>query len=214
MGPYLALLRRHPAVLAFGFLCGLSSSVGQTFFVSLFVPSVTASFDLDAAGFSSLYALVTVASAITLPFIGPKIDDTDLKRYAALALGALGLACFGMALAPGLLVLVVALYGVRMLGQGLMSHIEVTSTSRYFQRSRGKALALVMLGHPAGEGALPALFTLAIAAWGWRTSWAVAGGVLVAGVLPLVLGLLRGKDTAPLAFVAPDDAREPRPAAA
>ena len=55
MKGYLSLLARHPSVLGFGFLMGVASGFGQTFFISLFVPSLGEDFGLDRTAFSSLY---------------------------------------------------------------------------------------------------------------------------------------------------------------
>jgi len=58
------------------------------------------------------------------------------------------------------LLLPVALLGIRFAGQGLMSHISQTVMGRYFEDDRGKALSLAALGYPVGEMIFPIIITL------------------------------------------------------
>lgn len=201
---YASVLKRHPRPLAFGFSCGAISNFGQTFFIALFVPSVTASFALDRTGFSSLYGACTIASAVLMPVVGRAIDRVSLARFALFAQAALVLGLCVMASAPGVAVLAAGLLLVRFCGQGLMKHIASTSTSRFFERSRGKALALVGLGHPFGEGLLPLATTWAIASVGWRSSLLMCAVVVVGGLFIGQL-LLRPLDTGPAHYRAQDD---------
>jgi MFS family permease len=201
---YASVLKRHPRPLAFGFSCGAISNFGQTFFIALFVPAVTASFSLDRTGFSSLYGACTIASAVLMPVIGRGIDLMSLARFAALAQAGLALGLIVMAGAPTVVVLGAGLLLVRFCGQGLMKHIAATSTSRFFERSRGKALALVGLGHPVGEGLLPLATTFAIAALGWRSSLLLCAAV-VAVVVVVGQLILRPLDTLPAHYRATDD---------
>lgn len=50
----LQLLRTHPRYLTYGFLHFFFSSVGQTFFISLFVVSVTARMGWEEGTFAAL----------------------------------------------------------------------------------------------------------------------------------------------------------------
>jgi predicted MFS family arabinose efflux permease len=84
--------------------------------------------------------------------------------------------------------LFVAFLILRLTGQGLMTHIEVTSVARYFGRRRGTALALTAMGLPLAEAVTPALAVAMIAAYGWRTAYAAVGLFVLAVALP---GLLR-----------------------
>ena len=52
-------------------------------------------------------------------------------------------------------ILVLALFMLRHFGQGLMSHIAVTSVNRYYETVRGKASAIVNQGFTLAEATLP-----------------------------------------------------------
>lgn len=189
---YLPFIRSNARFLAFGFLTAAFSSFGQTFFIGLFGAELRAAFDLSHGGFGTLYSLATVASAASMVWIGRLIDRIDLRGFTAAACAGLVTACFVMGLAPTVLVLGVAIYLLRLTGQGLLSHIAVTSMARYYELGRGKALSLASMGHPAGEAVLPLATVAIIGLLGWRLAWLGAGTLLGVVLIPLLLWLLRG----------------------
>jgi MFS family permease len=91
-----------------------------------------------------------------------------------------------------LVVVVIAFYGLRLFGQGLMSHTAVSAMARYFEANRGKAIGIATLGHPLGEATLPLLVTLLIGGFGWRSTLQFSALSVAIVVLPATLLLLRG----------------------
>jgi MFS family permease len=79
---------------------------------------------------------------------------------------------------------------LRHFGQGLMSHIAVTSVNRYYETVRGKASAIVNQGFTLAEATLPITISAVILAVGWRWSWYALGAVAAGVVLPLLLVLI------------------------
>jgi predicted MFS family arabinose efflux permease len=88
--------------------------------------------------------------------------------------------------------LVLAIFLLRQSGQGLMSHIALTSMARYFDVGRGRAIAIASLGFSAGEAMLPFLAVLAIGLVGWRWTYGGVAFFVVLAILPLLLWLLKG----------------------
>jgi MFS family permease len=177
--------------LAFGFLVALSSSFGQTFFIGVFGPGLREEFGLTHGDWGLVYMAGTLASALVLPWSGRLIDRIDLRVFTAAAFIGLAAACFVMATAGHVAVLVLAIFLLRQFGQGLMTHTSVTTMVRYFDADRGKAISLGSIGFSTGQAMLPFIAVLAIAAVGWRPTYAAAGMVLVVAV-PLALWLLKG----------------------
>ena len=60
---------------------------------------------------------------------------------------------------------------MRFSGQGLMSHTASTTISRYFTRSRGKALSTSWFGLSLAEFILPVLITFLLSVFEWRIIW-------------------------------------------
>ena len=187
---YFRFIAANAPFLGFGVLLACFSSFGQTFYIGLFGASIRAEFALDHAGFGSLYMAGTLISGAVFAFAGRAIDRIALRRYAAFALIGLAAACAVMASAAGAVLLTAALCGLRFFGQGLVTHTAHTATARHFERDRGKALSVVMLGHPLGEALLPPI-AVAAAAWlGWREVWWAASALLVLAILPSAMLLL------------------------
>ncbi len=191
---YVAFIAREPRFLAFGFLMAFGSSFGQTYFIGIFGPGIQAEFDLSHTAWGTIYMVGTLCSALLLPWTGRQLDVIDLRRYTLLVCILLFIACLVTALTPGAVALVLAIFLLRQSGQGLMSHTAVTSMARYYERERGRAIAIATIGFAAGEALLPVLAVTAIAFAGWRWSYAGAAVFVIAMLLPTVLWLCRGHD--------------------
>ena len=75
---------------------------------------------------------------------------------------------------------------MRFSGQGLMSHTATTTISRFFERSRGKALSTIWFGLSSAEFILPVLITYSFVIYSWRTVWQGIA-ILIILFLPLVV---------------------------
>ena len=75
---------------------------------------------------------------------------------------------------------------MRLSGQGLMSHASTTTISRFFEKTRGKALSTVWLGLSTAEFILPVLVTYFFLIYSWRTVWQGIA-ILIILFLPLVI---------------------------
>ena len=106
-----------------------------------------------------------------------------------------------MAVATSVVMLAVAIFLLRLTGQGLLSHTAMTSMARYFDEERGIAMSVTNLGHPAGEAVLPVLAVLVRDAIGWQETWLRLAGVVVIAFVPLAVLLLRGHDARHAAYV-------------
>ena len=180
--------------LAFGFFAAFASSFGQTYFIGVFSPSIQSEFGLDHTDWASTYLLGTLASALILPWSGRRIDTSPLRKYTTTALLVLAFGAAMMSQVRNVAMLAACIFLLRHGGQGLMSHISVTSMARYFEAGRGRAIALASVGFAAGEALLPISALFLILTVGWRWSFGSVAIVLVALVLPLSYFLLRGHE--------------------
>jgi len=189
MKGYLKFVRTHPKEAAFGLLLTLFSAFGQTFLISLYVPSILAEFEITKTTFGAIYAVATVSASLLLIRFGPGIDRKRVRPFTIMAISLLGLSAIVFGLAHGIYVLALALIGLRFAGQGLLTHISMTVMARYFTADRGKAVSISTLGYSLGEMVLPALLTFLIAWIGWRyTSFATV--LFIAGTMIPLLFLL------------------------
>ena len=72
---------------------------------------------------------------------------------------------------------------MRLSGQGLMSHTATTTISRYFDRSRGKALSTTWLGLSFAEFILPLFIVFLLSIIEWRNIW-ISISIIVILILP------------------------------
>lgn len=185
MKRYITFLRHFPEQAFFGWMLNFFSSFGQTFLISLFVPFVLSDLGLSKTVFGGLYAGATVIASMLLLRFGHIIDERPVRPFTYKSIGLLIISCglFAAVIHPAMLF--IALLGLRLAGQGLMSHISMSIMSRYFQRDRGKALSISSLGFSVGEMIFPLLFG-SLTIWiGWRWSAGLATVILAFALLIL-----------------------------
>jgi len=178
-----------------GFVMTFASSFGQTYFISLFSGNIRAEFGLSHGDFGAAYMAATLASAVTLLWLGKLADRPRLDLIAAAMVGGLALTSFAMSQAQHIIALVVVLYGLRLFGQGMLTHISLTAMARWYNQQRGRAISIAGLGHPAGEAIFPPIAVILVVLIGWRETWMVAALVLAFAALPVSFALLRQKRT-------------------
>lgn len=181
--------------LAGGFLLTMFSSFGQTFFIGLSGNSLRERFALTGGEFGLIYMAATVASALALPWLGRTLDMMPGWKVARFVVPLLALACLLMAFAPHLSVMMLAIFMLRLFGQGMMTHTALTEVGRVFGSNRGRATSLVVPGHQAGEALFPVMFVLATAWAGWEGAWVLAAGFLLVAGYPLILLCLKKERT-------------------
>ena len=160
------------------------SSFGQTYFISASVSEWQAAFGLSHGEFGRLYMFATLASALCLPIVGRLVDLVPAHRMIALVVPVLAGAALLAGYASCVPVLVAAVFLLRLFGQGMMTHIALTSTGRWFVAERGRAVSLVVLGHQGGEATIPLAFAALMIAYGYRVGWAAAAIALLVVGLP------------------------------
>ncbi|MEX1003026.1 MAG: MFS transporter [Crocinitomicaceae bacterium] len=185
-----AYLKNNRYLIGFGFLLTFLSSFGQTFLISLYLPHIQKSFQLSDGGFSSMYAGATLLSAFTITWLGRYIDKVRLLRYVIFVMIGLVVGMAILSQAYYLPILFIGLYGLRLFGQGLLSHTAITSMARFFDEDRGKAISLANLGHPFGEAILPIIVVSIMYLVGWRYTLIITLSLVILAI-PYTLYLLR-----------------------
>ncbi|MEL6745408.1 MAG: MFS transporter, partial [Pseudomonadota bacterium] len=187
----LAFYRDNARWLAGGFLLAMFSGFGQTFFISMWGNEIRETFDLTHGGFGLVYMLATLASALSLPFVGRLVDVTSVAVSAIIVVSLLTVACLLMGSVTSLPLLVFTIYLLRLFGQGMMTQTSMTAMGRWYVSNRGKAVSFAAVGHQASEALFPTLFALVALSLGWRMTWWAAAGFLFFVALPLIVLLMR-----------------------
>ncbi len=161
---------KNKHLLNFGFMFNFFSFFGQTFFISIFVPFWLELFNITNSGFGVIYASITILSAVLLSLFGRYVDKMQLKYFGLIVFSMLMGSALFLSKANTLVTLIMGLFLVRWLGQGLMTHTSETGMAKHFNKTRGKALGLTKLGHPAGQFIIPLIMVPLLYAVGWRSS--------------------------------------------
>jgi MFS family permease len=167
------------------------SSFGQTFFLGIFNPFIREDLNLSHSEFGGIYSAATLVSSLTIIWLGKKIDDFKLRNFAIFVCISLFFAAVFMSQLSSLVHLLLAIFFLRLFGQGLMSHTSSTAMARYFDKNRGKALGVAWLGLSFGEGILPGLVIFLLNYLVWKKIWITIAVFLIVFVLPLIVFLLK-----------------------
>ena len=170
-------------VILFGFIFTFFSSFGQSFFLGLFNNSIRDALSITQGQFGSIYASATLLSSFLLIWVGKKIDDIDIFKFAFFVTLLLSFSCFLFSKISSIIFLFIAIFLMRFSGQGMMSHTATTTISRYFTKSRGKALSTSWFGLSTAEFILPVLIVYILTITSWQNIW-IFISILVLIILP------------------------------
>jgi predicted MFS family arabinose efflux permease len=176
-------------VILFGFIFTFFSSFGQSYFLGLFNSSIRDTLLITHGEFGSIYASATLCSSFLLIWVGKKIDDVNIFKFAFFVTILLSFACFFFSKATSALILFVAIFLMRFSGQGLMSHTASTTISRYFTKTRGRALSVSWFGLSSAEFILPVLMVYLLTFIDWQNLWIIFS-ITILVVLPIISFLL------------------------
>ena len=171
-------------VIIFGFIFTFFSSFGQSFFLGLFNSSIRDTLSITQGQFGSIYATATLLSSFLLIWVGKKIDDINIFKFAFFVTLLLSFSCFFFSKISSVAFLFVAIFLMRFSGQGMMSHTATTTISRYFTKSRGKALSTGWFGLSTAEFILPVLIVYLLTITSWQNIW-ISVSILVLIFLPI-----------------------------
>ena len=176
-------------VIVFGFIFTFFSSFGQSFFLGLFNSSIRETLSITHGQFGSIYASATLLSSFLLIWVGKKIDDINIFKFAFYVTLLLSFSCFFFSKISSVFLLFIAVFLMRFSGQGLMSHTATTTIARYFTISRGKALSAGWFGLSTAEFILPVLIVYLLTITAWQNIW-ISISILTLIFLPLALFFL------------------------
>lgn len=204
---------RSSWIAALATLAILSFSYGAPLIVVVDLTRIESALGVDRS-------VVALASAVT--WLGTGLGGIMMGRLAD-RVGIRAIATFGAVMTAGGLALSASgTVSLLLVGQGLMMGFLgnaalypplVVYVSRWFDRHRGTAIALISSGQYVAGVVWPGLFERASVAIGWQATMLLYAALILATVLPLALWLLH-PPPAPSPVLPPvADNRTPLPAA-
>ena len=173
-------------LILFGFIFTFFSSFGQSFFLGLFNAPIRNDLGITHGQFGNIYAVATIFSSLLLIWVGKKIDEYRILNYSFFVIILLFFSALFFSFINNIFFLALGIFLMRFSGQGLMSHTSTTTISRFFDRTRGKALSTAWFGLSTAEFILPVFITYLLIIYSWRSVWQGIA-ILVLLFLPLVI---------------------------
>ena len=175
-------------VVLFGFIFTFFSSFGQSFFLGLFNAPIRNELGITHGQFGNIYASATIFSSLVLIWFGKKIDDYKILNYSFFVIILLFMSALFFSFINSIYFLALGIFLMRFSGQGLMSHTSTTTISRFFERTRGKALSTAWFGLSTAEFILPVFITYLLVIYSWRSVWQ---GIAILTILFLPIVILK-----------------------
>jgi len=161
---------------------------------SVFLKPLMQEFHAGRAVISLAYTLKLMTGAAVAPLVGWLID-----RYGSRKIILLGTTLYGLTLLANRFVfgsiwqlyLFYILLGLTLHGSGPIAYGNVVT--HWFDRRRGLALGVMMLGIGLGALVIPTLVQQLIVHWGWHTAYSILGGAVLLIPIPIVAAFLKEK---------------------
>jgi len=157
----------------------------------VFVQSLIDEFGWTMTQISAGAALWAIVYGFSGPVIGVLIARFGVTKtmFAAACISSLTLV--GYASIQKLWMLYAIMFGAGFAVAGTTLVPSQTAITNWFNKYRGRAMSLMMLGIGAGGFLLPPLNEFLIRALGWRQTWLVAFGVTWVFVIPVIAVFVR-----------------------
>ena len=182
---------RVVAAAALGLFWGVPITV---FSFSAFLKPLMQNFHAGRAAVSLAFTLHLVIGALSTPLAGWLI-----ARYGARKVILAGTSMFGAVLLSNRFLSTTLLHfyffygvlGLMVHGMGPIPYGHVVS--HWFDRRRGLALGLMMIGIGSGAMIMPAFAHGLIARYGWHAAYAILGALVLIIPIPIIVTVLRDK---------------------
>jgi MFS family permease len=157
---------------------------------TVYVKPIQADLGWSRGEISLAISLGAVAMGLGAPFIGRLIDRIGARLAMATGAAVIGVCTILLSRAQSLPYFY-ALFVLSGIGQGAATIIPVSLViSNWFTAMRGKALGTAMTGTGLGAMVMVPVSTWIVTGWGWRTSYAIMGCIILL-MVPLNLLFIR-----------------------
>jgi MFS family permease len=170
----------------------LNRAAIRVFSFGFFAKAMGQEFHAGRAKISLAFTIHNLTSALCIPLAGRLVDRYGPRRVLLPFTALLGLILASSWLLSAAIWHLYAFYfalGVVSGGAGAMPYTDVVS--HWFDRHRGLAISVMMLGMGLGAIAIPSVAQRLVATLGWRLAYTVFGFSIVLVPLPVVAAFLK-----------------------
>ena len=178
------------AVSAIGLGLGYAPIIVYSF--SVFIKPLTQDLHSNRASISLAFTLANLLTSISSPLVGRLADRFGARRVILIATAIFASLLISAPLLSNKLWSFYLFYGLLgFVGSGPAPIPYVKVISRWFDRHRGLALGLTMVGIGTGAIAMPFFAQRLIAMLGWRSTYMVIGILVLVVSVPIVAIFLK-----------------------
>ena len=154
---------------------------------SVFIKSLAQDFHTSRASISFAFTLANVMQSVGAPLIGRLVDRFGAHKVIVPSNVIFGLVIISFKyFSTSLWQLYAFFIVIGFIGTGAAPVPYGIVVSRWFDRRRGLALGLMMMGLSSGAILMPPIAQRLIVLFGWRTAYAIVGFVVLAISVPVV----------------------------
>jgi MFS family permease len=191
---------RHGRIF-YGWWVVLACAVGlfwgppvAVFSFPVFLKPLMQDFHVGRAAVSLGFTLNLLVVAVSAPLVGWLIDRYGSRRVILLATGMFSfILLLNKAFSANIGQFYFFCIALGLVGNGVGPIPYGSVISHWFDRRRGLALGLMMIGIGSGAMIMPSFAQQLIARFGWRTAYAILGGAVLLIALPVLSVFLREK---------------------
>jgi MFS family permease len=180
-----ALMPSAGRIVVFSSVAGAMTVFGQTAGISVFIDHLIRDLSIPRPVISTLYSVASFAAAMTMPWVGARIDVVGIRRSTLIVSGLFGAVVLALAGVWELIGLALGFFAVRLLGQGALSLLAKVVVALRFQAGLGRAVGVTGAVGALGFSLLPILLSAGIERLGWRAVWAIGGVSVWVVMIPL-----------------------------
>ena len=154
---------------------------------SLFLVPVTSELGMSRTTFSIVLSVGGLGIALASPFMGKLLMKGNMKfiMSVCIILAGCGFMLYSFAQSPVHFAIIAFCVGVSVAG---FSNIPISiMLTNWFYEKKGLAMGLAFAGSGIGTAALSPILTTLISTYGWRTTYVIAGVLIIVISLPLIL---------------------------
>ncbi len=154
---------------------------------SLFLVPVTSELGMTRTTFSIVLSVGGLGVAIASPFMGKLLTKGNMKLIMSVCVifAGCGFMLYSFAQSAIYFAIIAFIIGVCVAG---FSNIPISiMLTNWFYEKKGLAMGLAFAGSGVGTAALSPILTTLISNYGWRTTYVIAGVLIIVISLPLIL---------------------------
>ena len=153
--------------------------------LGIFIEPLEDEFGWSRATIAGAISVGTLAGAAATPLLGPLVDRWGGRPFMVSGVLVLGVLLLLLSTVQSVWQFYLLFGAGRAVVTAVLDIAITVTIANWFIRSRGRAIALTLVGTRGGMAVMPLIVLVLISVSGWRAAWAALGVlVLVLGVAP------------------------------